>query len=68
MTHRTIIILEHETPHPNVSFGPDVVAHVAGVLREQDMGNLEDRVIRPMTGALERALTPGKLVKPQKAT
>jgi len=64
---RTIIIIEHETPHPVVSFGSDVVAHVSGMLREQDLGNLEDRIIRPMTGALDRASLSGRLGTPQKA-
>jgi hypothetical protein len=52
--HRTIIILEHDTPHPDVRFGPDVTCHVAGVLREQDFEDIEGRVIRPMMDSLAR--------------
>ena len=55
LKHRTIIILEHDTPHPEVRFGPDVTRHVANVLHERDLENIEARIIAPMLGALARA-------------
>ena len=55
--HRTIIVVEHEGPRLDVTFGDGVIRHVAGVLRERDFDDIEGRVIRPMMDSLTRVPT-----------